>query len=159
MSQSFSQYVMVAGAFLVCSACGGGSQSEVANDDVGENPQIDPIVIVPTLEPIEVKTEDLIASDDFVFSASTDLIFKVEISDLLYSRAYINICHLNELGEINYQNCVVNAPLKNGVMQASIPLGNDVQTLSMAIWTYDADADARVSSWSRDDGMSWVVAQ
>lgn len=141
---------------LFNSGCGGGGSSDSVDNSVSESINATVPAVDSTPEVI-VNTGDLISEKDFLFNSTGSLDIDVNIKSLEYTRAYINICYVNDDLNIDYQNCVVNAPLKNGRMQSEIELANDVELLYMAVWQYGIDETPLSAVWQRTDGMTWNV--
>lgn len=141
---------------LFNSGCGGGGSSDSADSSVSE-----PISEVsPTVSPapeVIVNAGDLISEKDFLFNSTNSLGIDVNIKSLEYVRAYINVCYVKDNLDIDYKNCVVNAPLKNGKIQSEIELANDIELLYMAVWQYGIDETPLSAVWKRADGMIWDV--
>lgn len=136
---------------------GGGGSSDSADDSIGEfTGELIP-VMDPTPTVVGVNTSELIAEKDFLFNSTGSLNIDVNIQDLEYIRAYINVCYIKDNLDIDYKNCVVNAPLKNGKIQSEIELANDVEVLYMEIWQYGIDEKPLGAVWHRADGMVWNV--
>ena len=81
----------------------------------------------------------------------------VSISELEYQRAYINVCHSTVDNQIDYSNCVIQKPLKDGSINNQVTIGNEVDNLHMEVWSYEVDSIPRSFTWERGYGLDWVV--
>ncbi len=170
--------MMGVGAVLFCStgvivSCGGGGSSSTDNNsNTSVNSQMltegnDDNVEASSDSGNEYSREEqssesvtsmnLVSREDFLFRGISTLQIQVEIESLKYRRAYINICHRDKDGNIQYDDCLLNAPLKNGQMTTDIALANDVNELGMSIWQYSPDDDPMEYSWTRSEIMRWAV--
>lgn len=104
-----------------------------------------------------VSSADIVSSEEFLFRGISTLEVHVVIESLKYRRAYINICHQDKDGNLQYDNCLLNAPLKNGQISTDIALANDINELGMTIWQYSPEDDPMEYSWMRSEVMLWTV--
>lgn len=160
---------MAVSAVLFCStgiivSCGGGGGGSIdSNSNASVNSQMlteenDDTVEAGNEYPRDsVSSTDIVSSEEFLFRGISTLEVHVAIASLKYRRAYINICHQDKDGNLQYDNCLLNAPLKNGQISADIALANDVNKLGMTIWQYSPEHDPMEYSWMRSDVMLWAV--
>ena len=79
------------------------------------------------------KTEEIITSETFLLRSTTHLSIEVSLYELSNERAYINICHSDSEGQMNYENCLLNKPLINGSVNEQLVLSNDTDNYR---WKY-----------------------
>ena len=102
-------------------------------------------------------TSELTTTEDFLIESTAELNIDVSISELEYQRAYINVCHSTEDNKIDYSNCVIQKPLKDGSIYNQVTIGNEVDNLHMEVWSYEVNSIPRSFTWKRDYGLDWVV--
>ncbi len=138
-----------------------GSSGEQSSDNTHATPE------ATAEEPVEetnnaltsdyTASEDVVANPNFGFDSVSVVRINITIDALKYRRAYINICHKNNDDELQYDNCLLNTPLKNGELHSDLTVANGVGSLGMEIWVYSVDEIPLKFIWSRDDGMTWLV--
>lgn len=139
------------------------NESTTSNNDSAVDTDTVSFVTPPTESAPTViqSTSDLVTTEDFIFSAVDELDITIALNDLQYERAYINLCHFKETQDqsqtIDYSNCVLNTPLKNGSFERGIALGNDITALKMEIWRYDINQEPLSYTWSRENGLDWTI--
>ena len=139
--------------------CGGGGSSGSGAVITQPNEPIQASNPTPQPTVLPASTSELITDQNFLFNASSILSVDVNLNSLEYIRSYINICYGNESLQIDYDNCVFNAPFKHGVLSTTIELANDVESLYLAIWKYGLNDEPVTSEWYRENGMTWTVAE
>ncbi len=160
--------VLFCSAVIIVSCGGAGGGSSDSNSSASANSQMitegnDDTVDEENEYPNEeqsidsVSSTDIVSREDFLFRGISTLEIQVVIESLKYRRAYINICHQDKDGSLQYDNCLLNAPLKNGQITTDIVLANDVNGLGMTIWQYSPDDDPMEYSWTRSEIMLWAV--
>ncbi|MFN3235582.1 MAG: hypothetical protein ACE37D_00835 [Pseudomonadales bacterium] len=84
------------------------------------------------------KTADLKASTTFDFTSSFDVGVDINLDNK--EKLYLNICNRFDTDDgktnVDYDSCVLQAPIENGRYQGTLSLTNDVQQLVIAIWNY-----------------------
>jgi len=139
-------------------ACGGGGGSDSSAPAAPDTSQTEPEE-TPVEPVVEVNTVDVVASEDFLVKSTAELTLSIEIADLRFERAYLNLCHQTDSAEIDYNNCIVKTPLKNGMFEKTITIGHDVDQLELQVWRYDPTAEPYTYVWVRDGeaSMNWSV--
>ncbi len=142
-------------AATLLSSCGSGSETTKnetvdISDEVDINEEVD-------VEEVNISTAELYTDAGFELNSTTALDIRIDISDLKNERAYLNICRADEDGSADYNNCMLNAPIKNGQLNTQLILGNEIDILSMEIWRYDINSAPFRYQWDREDGAQWDV--
>lgn len=135
---------------VACGGGGGGSGAESAPDPTpaapplsnntatpSTNPTAPPAVEDPAPENI-TSTKDLSVSETFDFTSSYDVAVNINLG--AGTNRYLNICNdfqrTSGQTNVDYDSCVLQAPLDDGQYQGTLSLTNDSTELVVAIWTY-----------------------
>ncbi len=154
--------IVVSLLIILCHGCGGSSDPNSGNSATDVNTNIhnqDTNVVEEenSSEVVYTASEDVIANVDFLFNSAATLHINVAIEPFMYRRAYINICHTDANEELLYDDCLLNAPLKRGQIISELTIANGVETLGMEIWVYSEGDEPLRFTWSRNDGLAWIV--
>ncbi len=147
---------------ILCHGCGGSSNSNSGSsttdpNTITQNQDANVTEEENSSEAVYTASEDVVANVEFLFNSVATLHINVAIASFMYRRAYINICHTDVNEELQYDDCLLNAPLKRGQIISELTVANGVETLGMEIWVYsEADEPLRFT-WSRNDGLAWIV--
>ncbi len=125
----------------------GGSVSDQTNEEAQNADEAD--------TPVQ-ESWDIVAEEGFLFQASNTLSLNIDLPEFQNRRAYINLCQINEHNSINYQNCILKSPLRNGYFNKEVDIGNQIEHLALAIWPYTGE-DPLVFQWERTAGLDWVI--
>lgn len=150
---NMSMCFVLSGFVAACGGSGGGGSTDRSAVST-PSPSPSPMAVH---EEAPVSTADLITSEEFLFKGTSAIRISIHIDALQYRRAYINICHRDSGGNLQYGNCLLNAPFKNGRLDTEILLAHDVNELGMSIWQYSSESQAMEFTWMRNEGLTWVV--
>ncbi len=147
---------------LLLAACGGGgsgggsdtSSSDSSSQQNTTSNQVEEST--PETSTPEATTM-LVTSEDFTLETTAKLSVDVTIKALDGERAYVNICHTNGDGNIDYSNCLVKTPLTNGEYTSDVTIGNEVQVLAMQVWRYSETDEPINFLWQRSNGLLWSI--
>ena len=150
---------------LLCS-CGGGRNSDQERDTAQGRAASDQTSTTDGgsqinqaqigTDPVESSLE-ITAQEDFLLESKSRINLVIDIPALSKRRAYLSLCHLDNEGVIDYQNCMLRTPLRNGILERDIVIANDIETLKIAIWLYSLDDDPLEFQWQRAHGQLWHI--
>ncbi len=154
--------IVISVLIILCHGCGGSSEpnSGSSTSDVNTNIQNQDADVAEeenSSEAVYTTSEDVVAHVDFLFNSVATLHINVAIKSLMYRRAYINICHTDAYEELQYDDCLLNSPLRRGQIISDLTIANGVETLGMEIWVYSEGDEPLRFTWSRNDGLAWIV--
>ena len=103
-------------------------------------------------------TKEITASENFLFETSSLVSVNIDISGYSTERAFLSICREKNDGEkIDYENCLLRAPLLNGQYNAGIEITNDQNTLLSEIWFYQEDGTPLKNTHYREIDGSYNI--
>ena len=120
------------------------SFDELVNDSIDEQ----------MVEPIS--TANLVAEEHFEFQSISELNIYVDITHRGEQVGYLNICNIEE-GEIDFKNCYVNAPVRNGVFSSQIAVAADVTALGAEVVFFDENVEPLRAEWHAQNGGDWYI--
>ncbi len=159
INSSFKYNMLLLSAISLC-GCGGGSDSDTSSNSNYQKNNTDTVtetLVETNIQATNVNLEDLVTSETFLLDSKRNVALSIDISELYNSRAYLNICHTKKDGNLDYQNCLIRGPLKDGKHKGEIELGNEVEHLAMEIWTYETSEEPITSNWHNTNDNKWTV--
>jgi len=117
---------------FVLTACGGGGGSEKAKPVTAA---IEPTIIVS-------QTSDLVAPEQFDYQTSRDVSLVVEAQSLIGKRAFVSVfSDYEKTTELewrpDFDSRILIERLKDGRLERSIKITNDINRVLIQIWTAD----------------------
>ena len=150
---SFIKVTNIMCAFLMV-GCGGGGGSESSQPVATAQP---PSAGTGTTPPEPIKTQDLVASQEFDFSTQTELVIDVSLPELT-QRSFLNVCYSEPTSErIDYNNCVLRVALLDGTLRKTVTLNQANQTLLADIWTVSASSEPLQYQWQNQNGSDSAI--
>lgn len=137
-------------SILTLVACGGGGD---AGGESSSAPAPAPSPTPAVEQPQAVTTADLVVDANFTLNTFSEHTLDVDVSNRLNGRMFINVCELvDEVSEqLNYQSCLLTAPLKDGRLSISLTVSNSVDALGAEI-VFPDNLDAHeIHYWTRLD--------
>ena len=134
-------------AVMMLVACGGGSSG-------GDS---DPIPVAPTPSnppPQEAPTTaDLVVSSTFDLATYQVIEIDVDVSQRWSGKLYLNVCETNggDTPLLNYKNCLLKAPLKDGKLSASFSVSYSVNQLGAEILDPQNLGMTEVTIWDAEE--------
>jgi len=93
----------------------------------------------------ETETALLNVQNDFNFDASRRTIVRMSVPQAVNEQAEASFCTDYSFDGVNYEvdydSCVLQAPLRNGQLREEINLGNHHSSVLGIVWLQDPDAD------------------
>ncbi|PWQ95731.1 hypothetical protein [Leucothrix arctica] len=130
---------------VLLTACGGGGDSETstsANADgdtttVGANPD--------TETPLQENTADLESSADFDFATSRSIAIDFDVAAARTTPGLMSVCSdyskTDDIYDINYDSCTLQAPLVNGIYSGAMEVTNDINVVVGVVWFKDSSIE------------------
>jgi len=141
--------------FSVClTACGGGGDEKATPTSVQATTSTTTTTTVSTdtstTAPVSEGMVGLTIADDFNLSTKFELGIDVNLN-AGDQRAYLNVCYRKgESDRADYNNCVVRAPLTQGMVETTIVMSRQDIELVAEIWFYDSSTEPLSYSWQFD---------
>lgn len=166
MRLNFTHKISLLTLCATLAACGGsgGSGSSNSNTPAAVEPDVETAaeaLVEPEADLSEPEpprsTSELMVSEEFVVDSTTKLDLVVDIEELRNERAYLNVCHEDNSGNTDYNNCALRTPLTDGYLLQSLSFGNEVNSLIAEIWRYDVDSQTIIRRWTKGQGVVWEV--
>lgn len=128
-------------------ACGGGdsgSSSGPSNSD----------------KPVTVKTEDLLAPDDFTFNPITLQKLTIDLSGSLPERTHVSVYSLfSEVGKenyiVNYDSKIIDSAMTNGQLTLEFSLAESQSEIVVEIWSYDGSQPLQKMFEINGEALVW----
>lgn len=118
---------------LLLAACGGGGDSETETP-IAATPEIPPVVELEN-------TEDLESSADFDFATSRSIAIDFDVAQARTSQGLMSVCteysKVDDIYDINYDSCTLQAPLVDGVYSGQMEVTNDISKVAGVVWFKD----------------------
>lgn len=144
-------------AFLIVACGGGGGSTEAPASEIETNSGSSESTEETTTENNPETTTMLVTGEEFLLETNADISINIVIRELFGQRAYVNICHTDTEGNIDYTDCIVKTPLTNGEYMSVITIGNEVEELAMQVWRYSLTEEPINSLWRRSNGLLWDI--
>lgn len=106
-----------------------------------ENQPADPPVVNTAIG----STNELVATDSFLFKSSYDVRVSVQVSP---SYGAMTICQLRENLQPDYGHCLLRASLDAGVYEGQLLVTNDTQNLALTLWDFNDAENPAVNYWN-----------
>lgn len=165
--QKYGLFVIV----LCLIGCGGGSGDEATDSTVVAITQPEtntPDTTTPETDTPETddnddtETQPIPTSiDDLVVAATNGLtpsfVLRVDVTSAP-ERGYFSLCNAyqqtsSQAYQVDYQSCLLRAPLNQGALYRELQVANHHQQLIAVIWRYDGSAPT-YQTWQYDDNTS-----
>lgn len=104
-----------------------------------------------------VSTRELSTLDEFTFDNIQTISLDIALPELAQERAVVNVCFPNDAGTIDRRNCLLQSPLDQGVIEASLNPGLHQTRLLMEIWRFSDLENPLEYEWSHDQGADWLI--
>lgn len=148
---SFIKVTNIMCVFLMVGCGGGGSES--SQPVATAQP---PSAGTGTTTPEPIKTQDLVASQEFDFSTQIELVIDVSLPELT-ERSFLNVCYSEPTSErIDYSNCVLRVALLEGSLVKTVTLNQVNKTLLADIWTVSASSEPLQYQWQYQGGSEYA---
>jgi len=119
---------------LLLAACGGGGDSETDTPIISATPDTSPVVVLEN-------TEDLVSSTDFDFATSRSIAIDFDVERARISEGLMSVCteysKVDDIYDINYDSCTLQAPLVDGIYSGQMEVTNDVNKVAGVVWFKD----------------------
>jgi hypothetical protein len=142
---------------LSISACGGGSSGSSNESSTVSNEATDTS---------SVTGSELRINPDNVMRSLEDLTIEVQVNA---ARSFLSICPDPggelDVNTLNYDLCMVRAPLDSNLKVIDLPLPNHVDHLVAIVWFYEGDKTPLINTWQRNaehfsvSGSIWRINQ
>jgi hypothetical protein len=121
---------------LLLAACGGGGSETDTDTPIAATPDTAPVVVLEN-------TEDLESSADFDFATSRSISIDFDVEQARTSQGLMSVCSeyskVDDIYDINYDSCTLQAPLIDGVYSGQMEVTNDINKVAGVVWFKDPD--------------------
>lgn len=141
---------------LNLTACGGGGgdgSSAAAPAAVTQTTVAPEPVVVQA--PVIESTSDLDVSDAFTFQAKPSEVSLQVNTDTRFD--YVTVCSLVNATTVNVNDCMLRAPLVDGVLATTFSITGGTQALGAVLWDYDDLTNRPEFLWSSADGVNFSI--
>ena len=111
--------------------------------------------VVPTPTLVN-NTAGLISSADFDFSNSRTTVIDIDVPSASTSPGLLSLCtrytRTGDSFDIDYDSCVVQAPLVNGLYSANMNITNDINSVVSVVWFQDESIPPVYQEFSLEGG-------
>lgn len=142
---------------VLLTACGGGGSDSGADTSADTDSGSTPIAGNPDTEtPVQENTADLEVSADFDFATSRSIAIDFDVEQARTSPGLMSVCtdytELDDMYDINYESCTLQAPLVDGIYSGEMEVTNDIDTVVGVVWFKDSEIEPVYKEFSLEVG-------
>ena len=121
-------------ALFLLAACGGGSGGSGSSPSPSPTPA-PPAAPSPPPQSAPTETADLVVSPSFTLATYQMIEVNVDVSSRWNGKLFLNICETTGESDprLNFNKCLLNAPLQNGKLNTSVSVSYGVNRLGAEI--------------------------